>query len=276
MRIVAMIFLLAAQFCARAEDVQRDGEADTAPLAQAADPVAGAAGARGAATSLDELKGRLLELKEVAFGGELAALPAVPVFVEFAGSPLLSAAVAQDLRARGVRVAASKSEAEAVLTLSGRVQLDGSIGRRYFDIGATFEKIAAADEQAARIADDSAQLAATAAARDAAMAQALYRVGLFDKFLHNYFSVAAVSDALGIRGRVNTWIAGDPRGFCLTNCEHWKHIHHTLILFARLEGVASWKGHVLVKAWMEKVDPQPVFDVAYESLLSEHLLARPR
>lgn len=228
-----------------------------------------------AAASLDELKARLLELKEITFGGELQALPKVPVFVQFERSPLLSTVVAQDLRARGVQVAEAREQAAAVLTLSGRVQLEGSIGRRYLDIGETFEKIAAQDAEAARIGERSAVFAAAAGARDTAMARAVYEVGLFDKFLRNYFTVGAVADALGIRGRVNTLIAGDPRGFCLTNCEHWKHIHHRLILFARLEGgEPSWKGHVEVKAWMAQIDPQPVFDVAYETLVAQRLLER--
>lgn len=289
---IAAMFLFVAQVAAQETDAppaadqnpKPDAEQKPAPASEhkpappqdaAQTPAAANAPQRRAATSLEELKSRLLELKEIEFGGEDAPLPPVPVFVEFARSPLLSQVVAQDLRARGVRVAETKEEAAAVLALSGRVKLEGSIGRRYFDIGETFEKIAAKDPEVARIAELSPGAAAAAGARDAALARTLYEVGLFDKFLRNYFSVMALSDVLGIRGRVNTLIAGDPRGFCLTNCEHWKHIHHTLALFATVEaGDRRWKSRVIVKAWMAQIDPQPVFDVAYESLVGERLLRR--
>lgn len=271
MKIFVMLsVLLAAHTVARGED--SPGAAAEGPIAAAEQKQE-----RRAAASLDELKARLLDLKDLSFGGDLAALPKAPVFVEFVGSPLLSSVVAQDLRARGVQVAAAREGAAGVLTLSGRVQLDGSIGRRYFDIGETFEKIAAKDEEAARIAERSAALEAGAGARDAAMASALYQAGLFDKFLRNYFSVVSLADVMGIRGSLNTLIAGDPRGFCLTNCEHWKHIHHTMVLFAKFDaGETSWKGRVVVKAWMVQIDPQPVFDVAYEALMAERLLAGAR
>lgn len=80
---------------------------------------------------------------------------------------------------------------------------------------------------------------------------------------------------MGISGSVNTWLTGDPRGICLTNCEHWKHIHHRLVLFVRWEaadGGPSWKGNADIKAWMAQIDPQPVFDVAYETVVAERLL----
>ncbi len=110
----------------RSAEAKPSGEAGTPTEDRAPAAIREASGERTrAAASLDELKARLLELKEISFGGELQALPNAPVFVQFERSPLLSTVVAQDLRARGVQVAEAREQAAAVLTLSGRVQLDG-------------------------------------------------------------------------------------------------------------------------------------------------------
>lgn len=229
------------------------------------------------AGSVDELKARLLDLKDLSIGGTLPTLPTTQsIYVEFVGSPLLGSVVSNDLRARGLTIASTPVEAIVKLTLRGRIQLDGSIGRRYFDVGEIFEKIAASDPDARDIVKQSAAFQFGTGLREAALAQGWYRVGLFDKFLRNYFTVVGLSDALGLRGGVNTLIAGDPRGFCLSNCDHWKHVHHTVLLFAKVDAAEQTNGTVTVKAWMTQVDPQPVFDFAYEMLLTRLVGSKPQ
>lgn len=171
--VIATCFASMLAGCATSPGPSADDAARAAALQVPAEP-------RERAGSLDELKQRLLKLNELTVDETIQALPDVPVFVEFEGSPRLSAAVAQDLRARGVRIADSRQTAGGVLRLSGRFELYGSIGRRFFSVGETFEKIAEQNPEVARLGDPSAALSAMAGARDAAMAQGLYRVGLFD------------------------------------------------------------------------------------------------
>lgn len=235
--------------------------AETAPVAPGAPPQQ--------ARSVDDLRERFAEVKGIETSGDALALrEAGPVWVEFRNSPLLSQAVADDLRARGFPIAASREEARSTLSLQVRVQLDGSVGRSYMDLGETFEKIAASDASVAEAIRRPAGAQQVDGLRDAALVQAWYGVGLFDKFLRNYFSVAALSDVVGARAGFNRLIAGDPRGFCLTNCEHWRHIHHRTLIFAKL----STDGRELnaraeSKIWMKTVDPQPAFDFTFEHLV---------
>jgi hypothetical protein len=230
---------------------------------------------RASASQVADPRTRILEIKELEVDGDATLRNAPqPIFVNFERSPHLTAMVASDLERRGIRVTRDAAAASTQLAMSARVRLSGPIGNRVFDIGEMFEKVIAGapPEQQAQLhaLEQGAQ-----GARDAVYVRGFYEAGLFTPFMYSYFTAAALADALGIRGGINQALAGDPRGFCLTNCANWKNTYTQVIVFAAVTtGSETRKARSTIKAWMADVAPEPPFDVAYTELLDKRLLPK--
>jgi len=242
-----------------------DAKAPTAPAAVVIAP----------ATSLDDLKSRVKKINELVVEGDatLIGRPG-PIAVEFKDSTRVALLVAEDLTRRGFPAVANTAGQPTTLRLSARVSMGGPAGRMAFDLGTMFEKVIAGKPAAEQAQIDPAQnvvFGATSYLRTAG----LTRIGLFDPFLYRYFTVMAISDALGIHGAANKALTGDQRGICLINCDHWKDTLHWIIVDAVVvSGGEEQKSRAVMKAWLAEIDPQTAFDIAYQTLLQDGLLRK--
>lgn len=226
------------------------------------------------AASWDGLKGRAKAIKEIEIEGDASLIGvASPIGVLFKESPGLSKLVAADLLQRGVPVTVDVGASKTEFTLSARLTMSGPAGRIFFSYGPMFEKL-----MAAKSPDDPAKvdpaLNLASAVASYGVSKGLERVGLFNSFLFDYYNVLTLSDLLGVRAAVNKALTGDARGVCLVNCTHWNDTYHWIIIDATViqQGVEK-RARVAAKMFLAQIDPQTAFDIAYEALLRDRLLA---
>lgn len=255
----------------------RSAEAPDLP-ARAADSAAAATSSDRprAGAKLDELKARAKEIKELSVSGEGTLVgAATPIVVTFEGSKRVSILVAEDLTRRGYKASADAPDAPTQLRLRSRVVLSGPDGDHAFLLGPVFEKILDGKSPAERTAIDPL-LRAPQAAIAVGATKGLYEAGVFNAFTYQYFSIMALSDALGIRGGFNKALTGDARGICLINCDNWKNTMHVVTIYAFVTANGQERRAMSTfKAWMTEIDPQTTFDIAYEALLQDRLLKAP-
>lgn len=252
-------------------------EARPAAPGAATSPGAGSQTAPSSAATLDDLKARTKEIKDLSVDGEATLVgTADPIGVTFEGSKRVSMLVADDLNRRGYKASADAVNAPTQLRLRARVVLNGPDGQRAFMLGPAFEKILDAKSDAERI-DIDPLLRAPQAALALGATKGLYNAGVFNAFTYQYFSVLALSDALGIRGGFNKALTGDARGVCLINCDNWKNTLHVVTIYAFVTTNGQERRAMSnLKAWLTEIDPQTTFDIAYEALLQERLTKPPQ
>lgn len=229
------------------------------------------------APTFDDLKARAKEIKDLSVSGEGTLVgAATPIGVTFEGSKRVSILVAEDLTRRGYKASADASDAPTQLRLRSRVVLSGPDGDHAFLLGPVFEKILDGKSPAERAAIDPL-LRAPQAAIAVGATKGLYEAGVFNAFTYQYFSIMALSDALGIRGGFNKALTGDARGICLINCDNWKNTMHVVTIYAFVTTNGQERRAMsTLKAWMTEIDPQTTFDIAYEALLQDRLLKAPK
>ena len=158
-----------------------------------------------------------------------------PIHAEFQGSPALTQRLREALQARGFELAPDASSSKATLQFRGDIVLVG---------GPKFQKgvkapIGETTERALKLAKETGQVT-TADVVQTTAGVALSAAAL-NASLNNFTRGLAISDianalgdATGMRSWLNTAIAGDPRGFCLSRCEDWNKVKQTAYAFVTL------------------------------------------
>ena len=72
-----------------------------------------------------------------------------------------------------------------------------------------------------------------------------------------------LGDATGVRGAFNKALTGDPRGICLSRCEHWNKVKQTAYAFVSFTGPDARQDiRVMATATSETLAPEEVIDEA--------------
>ena len=195
---------------------------------------------------------------------ELVVARDSPIYAEFQGSPALTQRLREALQARGFELAPDASSSKAALQFRGDIVLMG---------GPKFHKgvkapIGDATEKALKLAKENGQVTAADVVQTTAgiaLNAAAYNASLnnFTRGLAIGGIANALGDATGVRSWVNTAVAGDPRGICLSKCEDWNKVNQTVYLWVTLDSKAAGQKEVriLAKAFSEAVAPDQV--IAY-------------
>lgn len=184
-----------------------------------------------------------------------------PIFAEFQGSSTLTQRLRESLQARGFELAPDAGSARALLQFRGDIVLMG---------GPKFHKgvkapIGEATEKALKLAKENGQVT-TADVVQTTAGVALNAAAL-NASLNNFTRGLAISsmanalgDATGLRALLNTAIAGDPRGICLSRCEDWNKVNQVVYLWVMLDSQATGQKEVRVlsKVFSETVAPDQV------------------
>ena len=210
---------------------------------------------------------------------ELVVARDSPIFAEFQGSPALTQRLRESLQARGFELAPDAGSSKAALQFRGDIALMG--GPKFYKgvkapIGETTEKalkLAKENGQVttADVVQTTAGIALSAAALNASLNN--FTRGLAIGGIAN-----ALGDATGVRSWFNTAVAGDPRGICLSRCEHWNKVNQTVYLWVTLDSKAAGQKEVRImsKAFSETVAPDQVIAFGVDKAIELIRIAEPK
>lgn len=183
-----------------------------------------------------------------------------PVFIEFDGSPLMSAKLAETARAAGFVVVERSQDARTVVRVTGELSLNG--GPKFyrgikFPLGSVSEK-ALAEHDGKRD---------TTAREIGGVAMLAVGTQLATTTLGVGFGISNLSmiigDMTGIRGWGNTKLTGDPRGWCLSRCSDWNKVNQVVDVRVTWEtGGQKQSATATSKAFSETLVPDALVNSA--------------
>ena len=180
-----------------------------------------------------------------------------PIFIEFAGAEKLAEIAKDGLRARGYTIAANKEEAAIRLKMGGGFKISGN-GKEVVQATIPDFMSAASKATPSTSSDYTHQNVAVSHIGVAAAVTGALSVSM---------SLTWVTQKLGIAGRFNEMISGDPRGFCLH--ENCKKYHTGVVIWA--EGDVSVMANS--RAWNEAVIVDQMLAQAMQRLIDQFPVA---
>jgi len=186
----------------------------------------------------------------------------LPLFVEFDRSSALTNAIFSALERQRVRTTADRSAAAATLSIRGDVVLMGGPvfckGAKVPMDEATERTLAAAatHPNPTITAGEAANTAGTVALKVAALkaATAPFWIGLAVSRM-----AEVLGEATGMKSAINTALAGDPRGICLSRCDDWKKVKQSAYAFVTFAGPdGKQEVRVLATVFTETLAPEEV------------------
>jgi hypothetical protein len=193
-----------------------------------------------------------------------------PIYVEFTGSRTLTDRLAAFVVAQGFEVTSVREAARAKLVVGGELELEG--GPKFQKrLRIPLSQIAQDEMPSSSEAQGTTGREVAAIAHDAVLTGIAYELslGTFLQGVSLSQLVASIGVATGVTGRINTWLVGDPRGFCLSRCENWKKVHQAVVVNVTLDvqGVASMM-RVQSKAYSETLAPVALVEAAMKEVVT--------
>ena len=195
---------------------------------------------------------------------EMSPVRHSPLYVEFIGSPTLTARFTEALVSQGFAVTATRDGAAATLSISGEIALLGGpnfVKGVKASMGEAAEKSINLARSKGEVGRADFVQGALATAINAAGATASVTAFWRSYYLGNMVTVLA--EAGGAKSAFNKALTGDPRGVCLSRCSDWNKVSQTAYLrIAFVAGEASREVRVMTKVFAELVAPDQVVDRA--------------
>ena len=187
-----------------------------------------------------------------------------PIYVEFMGSQVLTDRLTAFAVAQGFEVTADAAAARAKLVVGGELELEG--GPKFQKrLRIPLSQIAQDQVPSSSESQKTTSREVAAIAHDAVLTGIAYKLSL-GHFLQGVSLsqlVASIGTATGVTGRMNAWLVGDPRGFCLSRCENWRKVHQSVVVTVALDGAGiSSSLRVQARAYSETLAPVELVETA--------------
>lgn len=194
-------------------------------------------------------------------------IQATPTYVVFDNSTSMTNYLREALAKRGFQITSQPEEARYVIRISGEFHSKGRINVKPTELGPIFDNADAAMRKrdysvTPDVGDTLNSVTANAYASQMLNAGYLHGVGVG--------IVGALLEATGLAGRFNEMVAGDPKGFCIKDCEDraFSRQHARVEAFLTLENVQIARFGRAAEAYQPAFVPQALILMALDGTVN--------